>query len=406
MGNSEDEVSVEAISEVIRVANAVKAAKKDFDTASIADASTVASDAELGNDPGSDADAALALASKEGFPARGAIGSMFGRDKDGAKSQAYIALPTRDAKAEFRKKWAKLRLEKNNLTKQRTDTLSHTETGLGRYRSIRWLINEEGIEAAKEYVASCEEKGGKWTHEDQMWKQTRYWVLEQTETVTQDKTLSLTATSSTADSSIAAPPHTEPPPPAARALEPPAVPPAIPPAVPEQGANADAPPASPKRKKNKQGEKEDNGNQSATKKAKGNKGAKEGKLLKSSEVAAKVKVSVTKALAEASNLTKVIQANPAWEWARNQGVLSAIDRAQDSINQIMSEDTFAQVYMTMDSKHVQKKHPNDFENQCGRFNTLLKAKAATLSQETAVILDMHVARVKKIDNKENADNKK
>jgi len=110
-----------------------------------------------------------------------------------------------------------------------------------------------------------------------------------------------------------------------------------------------------------------------------------------------VKPSVTKAMAEATNLTKVIQSNPAWIWARNPTVLAGIDAAQESINQVLCDDAFAQFYMTMSSKDAEKKYTNDFENQCGRFNTLLKDKTALLAKETAIVLDMHVARSKKMD---------
>ena len=201
---ADDEVSSADIAQVQKVAEAARAARTPASVESI-DVAGSDSEASVKNGGAPGASDILKLAAAQGFPARGAVGSMFSRDKEGAQSNKYKSLETTEDKAAFRKKWAALKLEKQTLVKQRTDTLSNTHFAKGGYKSIRWLIKEEGLEAAKTYVASCETNGGTWTKEDPMWKQTRYWVAEETELEKLDKSISLTASSS--NSSSTAPRH-------------------------------------------------------------------------------------------------------------------------------------------------------------------------------------------------------
>ena len=50
----------------------------------------------------------------------------------------------------------------------------------GTYRSFKWLVREEGVEAAKEYISRCLQMGSPWITWDPMWSHPKYLVLELT----------------------------------------------------------------------------------------------------------------------------------------------------------------------------------------------------------------------------------
>ena len=124
---------------------------------------------------------------------------------------------------------------------------------------------------------------------------------------------------------------------------------------------------------------------------------KKAKAIDAAATAAKVKQNVTKSLAEAGNLIKVINASPEWSWARNPGMLVSMDAATESINKTIEGDAFAQFYMTRTVADTQNTYADRFGSLCGNFNTLLKDKAVVLNKETAIILQMHIARMKNVE---------
>ena len=101
------------------------------------------------------------LASTHGVDPRSALGQQFMRDPEGGKSAGYREM-TRGEKEAFRKTYAGMK--HFQFSAERSDTSGFTEVdkSKGTYRSIPWLVREEGLEAVEMILPKIAKLGGKW----------------------------------------------------------------------------------------------------------------------------------------------------------------------------------------------------------------------------------------------------
>ena len=111
----------------------------------------------------------------DGFGADSTLGKEFHRDGAGGKSQAYRECRTNAEKKAFRQKWASVKLAEKQQIREREQSFKRVDITEGDYRSLRWLIKEEGPLTAKWYFEKCLKLGGAWIQYDQPWE--RWTVL-------------------------------------------------------------------------------------------------------------------------------------------------------------------------------------------------------------------------------------
>ena len=118
-------------------------------------------------------------ASEDRVDPRTMLGVRFSRDPEGAGSEDYNARKGRIARSEFRKAWAAQKYKVMVEEKLHTTTEhKKVDTSKGVYRSVKWLIKNEGVDDSKKYVDKCLMLGPPWYEWDAMWERLEFLVME------------------------------------------------------------------------------------------------------------------------------------------------------------------------------------------------------------------------------------
>jgi len=257
------------------------------------------------------------------------------------------------------------------------ESLSYVDTSKGAMKSIKAVLQAEGVEDTTKYVKQCAEMGPPWIEWDPMWERYNVMVMEKSHSEIFTKAWRLKEQRKDGNA-----------PPAEGALP--------------AEAGLPAP-----------------GSQRATGKAKG-KGTKPeaapkagSKRVGVNEIETPDKKKVVTPLAQANRsktnykaavpgvqtLQAVIPPSTAWSWAANEATQKPMQNAKEMLDKAVSASAFAQLFLSMPVGEVKKTHSEEqITNECGALVTLLDPLVRGLIHQTSQLVNMHASRSKAAGN--------
>jgi hypothetical protein len=318
-----------------------------------------------------------------GFEMRGSVGQKFGRDSEGGKSPEYTG--NRFAKADFRKKWASMKLAEIVVTKEQTMGIAKVDKEKGTYRSLKWLIKNEGFDDTQKYITKCSKMGGPWVFWNEMFERYEFLRVEKTHTemfthAWQIKQKWISKASAERDGADDPKPGDTAPAEASHETRP---------------ADAGGKP----KKKAKQ-------SHAAHEAVRVNKKPRLGKDADEVVTAphapaprnaekdgAKTKNQFNSSIAAASNLLYVISVNDAWAWANNEVQRAQLNSAVEAVNGYVAKNTFAQEYLTSSVGDMKKKYEeDDLNHELASMSKSMDSLIATVEREQTSLKAMHSAK--------------
>ena len=323
-----------------------------------------------------DQESLLKTAASSGVDVRSAMGQRFSRSMSADKKAEFNKLSLDERKA-ARKRYAAVELQAYVMKKSKTETTASEARKDGEFRSLKWLIREEGLEDAIKYAESCIAKGPKWCQHDPHWDRLEFNVItnRKSELWRQEDTLTLEGSNAPPEAEIAV-----------RASEDAAVAAAGDAATAAGAADAAAAAAAtiaaakakPKGKAKTKG------------KGKGKKDD-EPPVISAISKAQKTKTQYLTVTSGAVNLQSVIENNQAWSWFNTPTGTADLTAARNTVQEALDGSEFAQDFFTLQMKEVKTRHP-DLEQNCAVLSQEFDEKLKRLAKETSRLVSMKMSR--------------
>ena len=294
----------------------------------------------------------------------------------------------RAEKSTFRQAWAEAKYNEILKEKSFTQEYKHVDMSHGTYRSVWWVLKEEGYPMNPQaeantiaYVKKCHTMGAPWVTYDTMWERVDVLVMENgfKETFSKAwalKTSSVTNSADTAaSSSSVAPPAT-----AASANSGPAIL-----ASPSPGAPATA------SKRTKGGGK----GLSKVPPAIESSGLipsprdKTGKEETSLQRAVKTKGIFTLTMATATNVYRNIESNPEWEWAKKCSLVHDAKSCTAEIERLLLANQPANDFFVWKLSDIKRRPGFDLDGCTTNIPGIFDTALSKLSKHCEKLLNMH-----------------
>ena len=309
--------------------------------------------------------------------------TAFNRDKNGGQSKEYKNLDGH-AKKEFKRKYFETHLEKFDIEKTKTTSITKKFRPRGSYSSLYELAVAQGTVKAVAYAKKCASMGDEWIEWDAMWEHYTYFVVrrEWEESFKEAWSLHLKH-SGTAGA------------------EPPAKAPRIADAGPQLAAVKDDPPEEPEAEQQEpeqptptpKAQAKSESKASAKKDAKPKQSPKPAKTLSLVDKAAKTKSKYVSTTSSASNVLLAIKNNGDWSYWDNDEQLQGLTNAKDQLDAAVAKHSFFQDYLTLKkTTDVSKKYKESYEASCGTMVEKLDPLVAELARQTSAVVAMKLAR--------------
>ena len=313
----------------------------------------------------------LKVAAEKGLDLRSALGNKYSRSAD-AKSDAYIN-GNREEKAQMRKDWCEKKWEDKKTHRQKTVTMRQNLAKRGTWKSFFWIyknegLNDYGLAQAKLYSSKCVKLGPPWVKWNEMYERLDYLQLEEQYREDFETAWSMWVVETA--------------PLLAGELEEPK--------ASKEAATAKATSVEKQPQAKAKSAADPTASEKPLAKSKAKAKAKAG-AESSAKECARMKDKYFKATAGAENLLQTMQTQEMWTWAK------ALDKdlktALCTVKDFMTQNSFIQDYMSMDSKGLKSKHSaDDISKGQATMVAHLGEMLDHLQEQTDMLVDMQEAK--------------